>query len=242
VYAYHACRHRHCPKGHGDQTERWLDQQRAHLLPCPYYLVTFTLPNELRALARRHQQTVYGVLMRCAAAALQALARDPRYRGGQIGCLAVLHTWTRALRYHPHVHLLVPTGGLSIDGTQWIAPKHPAFLGPVEALSVIFRAKGCAALKKAGLLEQVSPDVWQRPWVVHAQPAGRGPPVLNYVGRYVFRVAISNSRLERIDDGQVTFRYRDHRSQQIRRLTLPAVEFLRRFLQHVLPRGCAKVR
>ena len=242
VYVYHSCGNRHCPKCHRDQTERWLEQQRARLLPCPYYLLTFTLPSELRALARAHQRVIYGLLMRSAAAALQKLARDPRYLGARLGALGVLHTWTRALLYHPHVHFLVTAGGLSADGAQWIAPKHPAFLVPVEALSVIVRAKICAAVKKAGLLEQVPSTVWKKPWVVHCQPAGRGLKVLEYLGRYVFRIAISNSRLERIEDGQVTFRYRDNRSQQLHRMTLPALEFLARFLQHVLPRGCTKVR
>ena len=140
------------------------------------------------------------------------------------------------------MHLPVTAGGLSADGTQWIEPKNPAFLVPVEALSVIFRAKLCAALKKAGLLGQVPSKVWKKEWVVHCQPAGRGQKVLEYLARYVFRIAISNSRLERIEDGQVTFRYRDNRSQEICRVTLPALEFIGRFLQHVLPRGCAKVR
>ena len=242
VSVYHSCRNRHCPKCHGDQTDRWLDAQRGRLLPCPYYLLTFTLPSELRALARAHQRVVYGLLMRCAAAALHTLARDPRYLGADIGCLAVLHTWTRAMLYHPHVHLLVTAGGLSADGAQWIAPTHPAYLLPVRALSVVFRAKVCTAVKKAGLLEHVPSQVWKKAWVVHAQPAGCGLKVLEYLGRYVFRIAISNSRIERIEDGRVTFRYRDNRSQQRRRVTIPALEFLVRFLQHVLPRGCMKVR
>jgi Putative transposase len=144
--------------------------------------------------------------------------------------------------YHPHAHLLVTAGGLSADATQWIEPKNRAFLVPVQALSVIFRAKMCAALKKAGLLDQVPRGVWKKNWVVHCQHTGSGQKVLDYLGRYVFRVAITNSRLERIDNGQVTFRYRDNRTQEMRRVTLPAVEFIRRFLQHVLPRGCAKVR
>jgi hypothetical protein len=150
VYRYHSCGNRHCPTCHGPRTERWLETQRAQLLPCPYYLVTFTLPRELRALAFAHQRVVYGVLMRSAAAALQRLAADPRYVGARLWCLAVLHTWTRAMLYHPHVHLLVTAGGLSPDGTQWIAPKNPAFLVPVQALSVIFRAKVCAGLRRAG--------------------------------------------------------------------------------------------
>jgi hypothetical protein len=211
-------------------------------LPCPYYLVTFTLPRDLRALAFAHQRVVYGVLMRSAAAALQRLAADPRYVGAQVGCLAVLHTWTRAMLYHPHVHLLVTAGGLSPDGTQWIAPKNLAFLVPVQALSVIFRAKVCAGLRRAGLLDQVAPSTWTTPWVVQAQPAGRGHRVLDYLGRYVFRIAIANSRLEAVNDGLVTFRYHDNRTREVRRVTVSGVEFLQRFLQHVLPRGCAKVR
>ena len=154
----------------------------------------------------------------------------------------MLHTWTRALLYHPHVHLIVTAGGLSADRTQWIAPKHRAFLVPVQAMSVIVRAKMCAALTRANLLDQVASDVWTTPWVVHAQPAGNGTRVLDYLARYLFRVAITNSRLEQIDDDHVTFRYRDNRTQVIRRATLTGVEFLRRFLQHVLPRRCTKVR
>jgi len=242
VYVYHSCGNRHCPKCHGEHTKRWLDRQRARLLPCSYYLVTFTLPDELRPLARGHQKKVYGLLMRCAAAALQKLAADPRYVGGRLGCLSMLHTWTRAMLYHPHVHMLVTAGGLSADRTTWIKPKNPAFLVPVHALSVIFRAKICAALKKAGLLQEVPSKVWNKNWVVHCQHAGQGEKVLEYLGRYIFRVAISNSRLERIENGQVTFRYRDNRSQEMRRVTLPGEEFIRRFLEHVLPRGCAKVR
>jgi hypothetical protein len=242
VYTYHSCGNRHCPKCHRAQTDRWLAAQRTHLLPCGYYLLTFTLPQELRPLARAHPRQVYRLLMRCAAAALQALADDPRFVGGRLGCLAVLHTWTRALLYHPHVHLLVTAGGLSADGTQWRAPRHPAYLVPVQALSVLFRAKLCAALKRAGLLAHVPPGVWDKGWVVHCQLAGRGEQVLDYLGRYVFRVALSNSRLEQIAQDQVTFRYRDNRTHDLRRVTLPGVEFLQRFLQHVLPRGCTKVR
>ena len=172
VYRYHSCRNRHCTTCHGAQTERWLETQRAQLLPCPYYLVTFTLPRALRALAFGHQAAVYGVLMRSAAAALQRLAADPRYVGARLGCLAVLHTWTRAMLYHPHVHLLVTAGGLSADGTQWIAPKHPAFLVPVQALSVIFRAKVGAGLRRARLLAQAPPAVWTTPWSCTRSPLG----------------------------------------------------------------------
>jgi hypothetical protein len=144
--------------------------------------------------------------------------------------------------YPPHVPLLVTAGGLSAEGTQGLAPRQRAFLVPVQALSPIFRAKMCAALKKAGLLAGVPAAVWRKDWVVHCQPAGRGDQVLAYLGRYLFRVAITNSRLERLEDGRVTFRYRDNRTQRMHRVTLSGVEFLHRFLQHVLPRGCTKVR
>jgi hypothetical protein len=242
VFSYHSCRNRSCPKCHQDQTQRWIGKQRLRLLPCPYFLVTFTLPSELRSLARAHPKKIYGLLMKAAADALQKLAADPRYIGARIGALAVLHTWTRAMLFHPHVHMLVTAGGLSADNSEWIDSKHPHFLVPVRALSVIFRAKFRAGLKKSGLLDDVPPAVWKKNWVVHSQHAGRGEKVLDYLGRYVFRIAITNNRLESIDNGMVRFRYRDNRTQQTRHVTLPGVEFISRFLQHVLPRGAVKVR
>jgi hypothetical protein len=241
-YSYHSCRNRHCPKCHGGQTRRWLDRQRARLLPCAYFLLTFTLPAELRALARAHQKVVYGLLMTAAAAALLKLTADPRYLGARPGLLAVLHTWTRALLFHPHVHMLVTAGGLRRSDRTWVPPTHAAFLVPGRALSRLFRAKVRAGLRKAGLLEQAPPAVWRHEWVVHVQPAGTGEKVLDYLARYVFRIALVNSRLERFEDGQVTFRYRDGRTGAIARCTLDAVAFLGRFLQHVLPRGFSKVR
>jgi Putative transposase len=180
--------------------------------------------------------------MKTAADALQVLVRDPRYVGARIGALAVLHTWTRAMLFHPHVHLLVTAGGLSGDGASWVHSKNPHFLVPVRALSVIFRAKFCAALKKAGLLQNAPPAVWQTKWVVHSQPCGRGDQVLQYLARYVFRIAIANSRIQSIEDGMVRFRYRDNRTHQIRHIALSGIEFIHRFLQHVLPRGATKVR
>jgi hypothetical protein len=243
-YSYHSCRNRHCPKCHGEQTSRWLEKQRARLLPCDYYLLTFTLPGELRPLARAHSQMLYGLLMSTAFAALAKLARDPRYVGGQLGALAVLHTWTRAMLYHPHVHLLVPAGGLHRDGQQWVAAKNPAYLVPVRALSLIYRAKLRDRLHKAGWLGRVPAAVWSKtkPWVVHCQHAGRGEKVIEYLARYVFRIAIANSRIESFENGTVTFRYRDNRSQQIQRVTLRAEQFIERFLLHVLPRRFTKVR
>jgi hypothetical protein len=241
-YSYHSCRNRHCPKCYREQTERWLDRQRARLLPCAYYLLTFTLPADLRAVARAHQKRVYGVLMTAAAAALLRLTADPRYLGARPGLLAVLHTWTRALLYHPHVHMLVTAGGLRGSDHTWVRPRHAAFLVPGRALSRLFRGKVRVGLRKAGLLEQVPLAIWRHECVVHVQPAGTGEKVLEYLARYVFRVALVNSRLERFEDGHVTFRYRDGRSGLLRRCTLDAVAFLGRFLQHVVPQGFTKVR
>ncbi len=241
-YRYHSCGNRHCPKCHGQQTERWLQKQRGRLLPCPYFLLTFTLPSELRALARSHQKLLYGWLLQAAAASLQKLCADPQWLGAQPALMGVLHTWTRALLYHPHAHFLVSAGGLSADGQHWVPAQHPNFLVPVRALSVIFRAKVRDRLRRVGLLPQVPAKAWNRNWVVHAQHAGSGQKVLDYLGRYVFRIAISNSRLESLEQGQVTFRYRDNRTQQLKRVRLPVQEFVQRFVQHVLPRGLTKVR
>jgi len=193
-------------------------------------------------LARSHPKKLYGLLMKAAAGALQTLARDPSFLGAPIGALAVLYTWTRAMLFHPHVHMLVTAGGLASDGQSWVNPRHPRFLVPDPALSLIFRAKFCAGLKKAGLLRFVPASVWKIRWVVHSQHAGRGEKVLDYLGRYVFRIAIANSRLESLDNGVVRFRYRDNQTQQIRHVQLPATEFIHRFLQHVLPKGATKVR
>ena len=242
VFSYHSCRNRSCPACHQSQTERWFSQQRQRLLPCSYFLVTFTLPAQLRPLARSHPKKIYGLLMKAAADALQKLVRDPRYVGARIGALAVLHTWTRAMLFHPHVHMLVTAGGVAQDDDSWVNSKHPRFLVPDPALSEIFRAKFCAGLKKAGLLRFVPTAVWKIRWVVHSQHAGRGDKVLQYLGRYIFRIAIANSRLESLDNGIVGFRYRDNKTQQMRHVQLPATEFIHRFLQHVLPKGATKVR
>lgn len=241
-YAYHSCRNRHCPKCHGEQADAWLERQRSLLLPVPHFLLTFTLPAELRSLAFGHQKDVYGALLRCAAASVVKLTSDPRWLGATPTVLAVLHSWTRAMLYHPHVHLLVSAGGLAPDGQRWLTTRNPAFLAPVRALSVVFRAKMRDALKTLGLYDRVSAQVWRKPWVVHSQHAGSGDKVLEYLARYVFRVAITNSRIETFENGRVTFRYRDNRTQEIRRVCLSADEFIHRFLHHVLPKGFPKVR
>jgi hypothetical protein len=240
-YRYHSCQNRHCPQCQHDQGQAWLDRQQAALLPVPYFMVTFTLPAALHQVARSHQKTVYNILFRTSAAALQKLARDPRYVGGQIGMVGVLHTWGRTLSYHPHVHYLVPAGGLSPGGDHWLSARS-TFLVPVKALSRLIRAKFRDALKKADLFDRVPAAVWQQDWVVHCQPVGKGQAALKYLAPYIFRVAISNRRILKVTDGRVTFRYRATETGRWQRCTLGAEEFLRRFLQHVLPKGFVKVR
>jgi len=241
-YSYHSCRNRHCPKCQGEHTQRWVDQQQARLLPCPYYLVTFTLPDQLRALARSQPKILYGILMSCAAQALQKLLADSRWLGARPGMLAVLHSWTRDMRFHPHAHFLVTAGGMADHDQAWRRPARRDFLIPCRALSVIFRAKVRQALDQAKLLDRIPCKAWKRKWVTHCRHAGDGEKALLYVARYIHRVAITNSRLESVDPQQVTFRYRDGRSGKLQRCTLSTEQFISRFLQHVLPCRFTKVR
>jgi hypothetical protein len=242
LYLYHSCRNRHCPKCQNDKAYLWLEKQHDLLLPVPYFLLTFTLPGELRSVARNHQRQVYDLLFRTSAGAVQSLAQDGRFVGGQVGMVGVLHTWGRNLAYHPHVHYLVPGGGVTADGT-W-KPSRKNFFLPVKALSKIVRAKFRDALRKAepDCFAQIPAAVWQQDWVVHCQPVGSGQHALKYLAPYIFRVAISNKRILKMVDGKVTFRYRTTDTGKFRNCTLPAQEFIRRFLQHVLPRGFVKVR
>ena len=241
-YAYHSCRNRHCPTCQDDRAQAWLERLRTRVLPCDHSLLTFTLPSELRAVARSHQELVYAMLLREAAAAVQTLAADRTWVGGTLGILAVLHTWSRTMEYHPHAHLLVTAGGLSPDGTAWVLPAHPRFLMPGYALSTIFRAKMRDAVARAGLSGDVDPRVWKKAWTVNVQPIGRGDHAAHYLSRYVYHVALTNHRLERFADDRVTFRYTHARTHETRRVTLPVHTFLARFLQHVLPRGFTKIR
>jgi hypothetical protein len=205
-YSYHSCRNRHCPKCQSQAGQAWLERQQQLLLPTPYFMVTFTLPEPLRQLARSHQKLMYDLLFRTAAAALQELAQDPRFVGGQIGLVGVLHTWGRDLSYHPHVHFLVPGGGLAADGQQWLASR-ARFLVHVKPLGKLFRAKFRAALQQTELFKQVPPRVWREAWVVHAKAVDDGQAALKYLAPYIFRVAISNKRIVKVGDGKVRFRY-----------------------------------
>ena len=241
-YLYHSCRNRHCPKCQHDKAQRWLEAQQELLLPTSYFLLTFTLPQGLRSVARSRQRLVYDLLFRTSAQAMQQLAQNERWVGGQMGMLGVLHTWGRTLVYHPHVHYLVPGGAMGADG-RWRRSR-ANFLLPVKALSKMVRGKFRDGLRQAdpALFAQVPSKVWHQDWVVHCQPVGRGLHAIKYLAPYIFRVAISNRRILRMADGRVTFRYRATDTGTLKTCTLRAEEFIRRFLQHVLPRGFVKVR
>jgi putative transposase/transposase-like zinc-binding protein len=259
--SYNSCRNRHCPKCQTAARERWIAARQRELLPTPYVHVVFTLPGELAPLALQNQKLVYDLLFRASAETLLELARDPKHLGAQIGFFSVLHTWNQKLSLHPHVHCVIPSGGLSPDGMRWIRPRYAFFL-PVQVLSRVFRGKFVAGLKRAfqdaqfhlhgNLARLAQPKTfaaWLRPlfrkdWVVYAKPPFAGPDyVLQYLGRYTHRVAISNHRLISLVDGQVTFRWRDsaHHNEQ-KWMTLSLDEFLRRFLLHVLPKGFVRIR
>ena len=240
-YSYHSCRNRHCPTCQQDASQTWLAHQQDLLLPVPHFLVTFTLPSGLRAVARQHPRTIYTLLFRASAAALQQLAGDPRFLGGQIGMLGVLQTWTRDMRFHPHVHYLVPAIALTPDGTLR-RPRNPAFLVAAKPLAVLFRAKLRAALQQTDLYQSIPRETWQQAWVVDCRPVGSGAAALKYLAPYIFRVALANNRIVGVQDDRVTFRYRDGTTKQMRTTTLPAFAFIRRFLQHVLTKGFVKVR
>jgi len=239
-FSYHSCKNRHCPKCQNEQANDWLEEQQSLLLPTHYFLVTFTLPAELRALARANQKMIYNLLFRASSQALLQLAQDPRFVGARLGMVGVLHTWTRQLRYHPHVHYIVTGGGLSAQG-RWRSARND-FLVPVKALSRIFRAKLRDALKKTALFAQVEPRLWRKDWVVHSEPVGSGAQAFQYLAPYIFSVALSNNRLRKLHNGQVTFSYKESATDQLKRCTLTAHEFIRRFLQHVLPPRFIKVR
>jgi hypothetical protein len=259
--SYCSCRNRHCPKCHERARAQWLEQRAAELLPVEYFHVVFTLPQRLAPLALQNQRLIYGILFRAAAETLTRIAGDPRHLGARIGFLAVLHTWGQNLNHHPHLHCVVPGGGIALDQRRWIWCRRQ-FLFPVKVLSRLFRAKFVAYLKTAfrdgklgfhgelkssserrNFVEWLSP-VAGTEWVVYAKPPFGGPrQVLKYLARYTHRVAISNQRLISLENDRVTFRWKNYaRGNQPATMTLKAVEFVRRFLLHVLPRGFVKVR
>jgi hypothetical protein len=261
--AYNSCRNRHCPKCQGAAARQWLADRESELLPVPYYHVVFTLPAAIGAIAFHNKAAVYDLLFKAAAETLTTIAADPKHLGARIGLTGVLHTWGSALTHHPHVHIIVPGGGLSPDGSRWIACKRGFFL-PVRVLSRLFRRlflDGLAALNEAGgvvffgdlsaLADKAAFDAALAPlrkseWVVYAKRPFAGPEaVLAYLARYTHRVAISNSRLLALDETGVTFKWKDYRIKgrdRLKAMTLDAAEFIRRFLMHVLPSGFHRIR
>ena len=259
--SYNSCRNRHCPKCQTAARERWIAARQRELLPTRYVHVVFTLPHRLAPLALQNKEVLYDLLFRASAETLLEVARDPRHLGAEIGFFTVLHTWSQKLGLHPHVHCVIPAGGLSLDHTHWVNSRHQFFLS-IQVLRRVFRGKFVAALQQAfrdnqlafhgdlTLLAQPKTFAsWLRPlfrkdWVVYSKPPFGGPEhVLQYLGRYTHRVAISNHRLVSFAEEQVTFRWRDsaHNNEQ-KLLTLSLDEFLRRFLLHLLPKGFVRIR
>ncbi|MGH9449153.1 MAG: IS91 family transposase [Terriglobia bacterium] len=259
--AYRSCRNRHCPKCQAATRAVWLEQQASALLPVEYFHVVFTLPQSIAPLALQNQRVVYSILFRAASETLLQIAADPKHLGARIGFLAVLHTWGQNLHHHPHLHCVVPGGGISLDGSRWLSTRKKFFL-PVKVLSRLFRGKFVAYLKQAfqqgrlGFHGKMQPlgerkrflawrdELARSEWVVYAKPPFGGPrQALKYLARYTHRVAISNQRLLSLQNGQVTFQWKDYaRGNCPRTMTLAATEFIRRFLLHVLPSGFVKIR
>jgi hypothetical protein len=212
------------------------------LLPTHCFLLTITLPQGLRDVARSHQRIVYKALFSCAHEALKKLAKDKRFIGStRIGYLAVLHTWGSMLQYHPHIHLVIPGGAVSEKGDQWISSRQDLFVH-TKPLAHIFRAKFRDAMKKAQLFDKIHPSLWKQQWVVDSQTVGKGQNSLRYLSRYVFRVAISNNRIRSIENRVIQFLYKDRQKKTWKTMSLDVMEFIRRFLQHVLPKGFMKIR
>jgi hypothetical protein len=243
-YRYHSCNDRHCPLCGQREADDWRARQESRLLlPTPYFLVTFTVPEPLRHWMRSHPKAGYDLLFQTSAQALQDLAANPKHLGGSLALLAILHTWSRTLLYHPHIHYLVPGGGLSLDQRQWV-PAKEKFLLPVYPLSDHFRHLFYQALQKhhPQPLHSLPRPIWKQRWVVHCQPVGSGQQALQYLSRYVFKTATGNRPLERLPDGRVRWPYRDSATGQAAHQDLPPDELVRRFLQHVLPASYHRVR
>ena len=258
---YRSCRNRHCPKCQSLARAEWIEHRQAELLNCEYFHVVFTVPDKIAAIAYQNKEVVYNILFQATAETLRTIAADPKHLGAEIGFFAVLHTWGSALLHHPHLHCVVPGGGISPDGTRWI-PCKPGFFLHVRVLSLLFRRLFLEHLQIAfdsGKL--LFFNAWERlrdrcefvryleplkkvKWVVYAKRPFAGPEqVLDYVGRYTHRIAISNNRLLDIEGGQVSFRYKDYRDEsQQKTMTLSAEEFIRRFLLHALPQGFHRIR
>lgn len=242
-FAYHSCNHRACPRCGRDDAAAWLAHQRTRLLPVPYFLVTLTVPEQLREPIRAAMKLWYGALLKEGAGALQDLAADPKYLGAELGLTAMLQTWTRDLRYHPHVHLLVPGGGLTADQLRWVRVPNSEFLVPQVKLAARFkgRLKAWLQAEHPALFKRVPAKVWWIKWVADVQSVGAGEAALKYLANYLNQPPLREHQLERDDAAGVSFRYRDN-GGEVKRVTVSGEEFVRRLLQHVLPKGFQRVR
>ena len=237
-----SCGNRHCPQCQHHKSRQWLENQLERSLPVKHTMLTFTVPAQIRSFCRANQQEAYAAMFKSSSEAIKALVKDPRFVGTELpGFTGVLHTWGRMLPYHPHIHYIVPAGGLSTDRKKWIEARNSFYL-PVRALSKIYRAKFKAEMEKRGLIDQIKPGVWAAEWIVNCQAVGNPEASLKYLAPYVFRVAISDNRIVSVKDRKVTFSYRKSGSRRLRKATLDVMEFVSRFLQHVLPAGFMKVR
>ena len=241
-HSFHSCGNRHCPACGHDDAQLWLNRQQALLLPVTYHLCTFTVPEALRRPIRSHPREALAILFQTASSSLLDLCANPQWFGAMPGVSGVLHTWTRQLEYHPHIHFLVTGGGVAPDGS-WKTPSG-SFLIPVRALSAVFRARFRDALRKElpAVFAQIAPETWKRDWVVHSKSVGSGEKALLYLSRYIYRVALANRHILSADSQAIRFRHRRSEDGQSRVASLPPMEFLRRFLQHVLPSHFVKVR
>jgi hypothetical protein len=259
--SYNSCRNRHCPKCQGLAREKWVEERKKDLLPVSYFHVVFTLPQELNSLALRNSKELYSIFFKAASETLVELSLDSKYLGAEIGFSSILHTWGQNLMYHPHIHCIIPSGGLSIDGKRWISSKKKFFI-PVKVLSRKFRGKFLFYLKRlyyrnilkfVGQIEELNNEdiflnlinnLYKKEWIVYCKPPFKNPSyVLEYLGRYTNRVAISNNRIIAINNGIVTFKWRDYKdNNKVKFMTLGVEEFIRRFLMHILPERFVKIR
>lgn len=241
-YLYRSCGNRHCPVCQHQKSHKWMKRQLERVLPGHHFMVTFTVPKEIRSFMRSNQKDAYGALFKASSDTLKKLSLDEKYIGGdQPGFFGVLHTWGRTMQYHPHIHYVVPGGAFSTKDGLW-HPSRIDFYLPHKALSKICKAKFREIMIRKGLFELISVDAWRKGWNVNVQAVGNAENTIKYLSRYVFQVAISDYRIVNSENGKVTFKYRKTGSSRQRQMTLEDMEFMRRFLQHVLPSGFMKVR
>ena len=242
-YSYHSCKNRHCPKCGSNDSEKWIEKQKEKLLPVKYFMVTFTVPEEFRFIIRSNQKLFYSILFQAASEVLKELLSDPKYAGGESGFTAILHTWTRQLIYHPHLHFIVPGGAFDIERNIW-DKANSKFLIPVKLLSKKFREKFCYLLKKRNpeIFTTIPQELWKSGFNTHSEPVGNGESTLKYLANYVYKTAISNNRIVSLENGKVTFTYKDSKTKETKFVKIPVFEFMRRFLQHTLPKGFQRIR